>query len=77
MGAGELSKFSVTGDAINVASRVEGLTREHGVDLLITEEIRCTLDARFRLRPMPASYVKGKVDPIQTYYVEGNDTRTT
>jgi len=71
MGAGELSKFSVTGDAINVASRVEGLTRKHGVDVLITEEIRGALDSRFRLRPMPLAYVKGKVDAIQTYYVEG------
>lgn len=71
MGAGELSKFSVTGDPINVASRVEGLTREHRVDLLITGEIRRALDERFRLTPMPAAYVKGKPEAIQTYYVEG------
>ena len=70
MDAGELSKFSVTGDPINVASRVEGLTRVHQVDLLITEEIRSTLDQRFRLRPMPAVYVKGKPEAIVTYYVE-------
>jgi class 3 adenylate cyclase len=70
IGAGELSKFSVTGDPINVASRVEGLTREHQVDLLITDEIRRALDERFRLRPMPPAYVKGKPEPIQTYYVE-------
>jgi adenylate cyclase len=78
MGAGELSKFSVTGDPINVASRVEGLTREHHVDLLITDEIRSTLDERFRLRPMPAAHVKGKPEPIVTYYVEGiaSDGRT-
>lgn len=71
MGAGNLSKFGVTGDPINVASRVEGLTREHQVDLLVTEEIRRTLDERFRLRAMPAAYVKGKPEAIQTYYVEG------
>jgi adenylate cyclase len=71
MGAGGLSKFGVTGDPINVASRVEGLTREHGVDLLITGEIRRALDERFLLRPMPAVYVKGKPEAIQTYCVEG------
>ncbi len=71
IGAGELSKFGVTGDPINVASRVEGLTRQHGVDLLVTEEIRRALDDGFLLRPMPASYVKGKTEAIQTYYVEG------
>jgi class 3 adenylate cyclase len=70
IGAGELHKFSVTGDPINVASRIEGLTREHQVDLLITDEIRRALDDRFRLRAMPPAYVKGKAEPIQTYYVE-------
>lgn len=70
MGAGALNKFSVTGDPINVASRVEGLTAVHAVDLLITEEIRRTLDEHFVLRPMPAARVKGKPEPIATYYVE-------
>ena len=70
MGAGALNKFTVTGDPINVASRVEGLTREHEVDLLVTDEVRRSLDPRFRLRPMPAAYVKGKAEPIQTWFVE-------
>jgi class 3 adenylate cyclase len=70
MGAGELNKFTVTGDPINVASRVEGLTREHGVDLLVTEDVRKALDERFRLREMPPVNVKGKPGPIRTYHVE-------
>ena len=70
MGTPGLAKFSVTGDPINVASRVEGLTSKFQVDLLITEEIRRTLDDRFRLRPMPAALVKGKAEPIHTFYVE-------
>ena len=70
MGSGALNKFTVTGDPINVASRVEGLTSIHKVDLLITEEIRNTLDDQFRLRRMPPVSVKGKPEPIVTYYVE-------
>ena len=70
MGAGSLNKFTVTGDPINVASRVEGLTSVHQVDLLITEEIAKTLDDQFTLRPMPPLPVKGKREPIVTYYVE-------
>lgn len=71
MGNEELSKFGVVGDAINVASRVEQLTRECNVDLLITQEVRSELDARFALRAMPALAVKGKTEPIRTYLVEG------
>jgi adenylate cyclase len=76
MGAGELNKFTVTGDPINVASRVEGLTREFGVDLLVTEEVRRELDERFRLRPMAPTPVKGKREPISTYHVESADIGT-
>jgi adenylate cyclase len=71
MGNETLSKFSVVGDTINVASRIEGLTRVHAVDLLITEEVKAALDDRFRLRGMPAMAVKGKTQPIVTYHVEG------
>ena len=74
MGNAELSKFGVVGDAINVAARVEQLTRELEVDLLVTEAVRQELDARFRLRAMPALAVKGKAQPIATYLVEGLET---
>jgi adenylate cyclase len=73
MGAGELNKFTVTGDPINVASRVEGLTRDLGVDLLVTEDVRRTLDGAFRVRPMAPMRVKGKPEPLQTYHVESSD----
>jgi len=70
MGTGGLSKFSVTGDPINVASRIEGLTGTHRVDVLITEEIRRALGDGFRLRALPPAPVKGKAEPIVTYHVE-------
>jgi len=71
MGNFELSKFGVVGDTINVAARVEALTRVHDVDLLITEEVRNQLDDRFSLKEMPAVPIKGKQEPIVTYLVEG------
>ena len=70
IGTAGLSKFSVTGDPINVASRVESLTGKYEVDLLITEEIRRAVDDQFHLRPMPPALVKGKAEPIQTYFVQ-------
>jgi len=69
IGARGLSKFSVTGDPINVASRIEGLTSHFKVDLLISEEIRGALDDRFQLHAMPLATVKGKAVPLQTYFV--------
>jgi adenylate cyclase len=74
MGNEELSKFGVVGDTINVAARVERLTRDLSVDVLITEEVRRELDGRFQIRVMPALPVKGKPEPIVTYLVEGVET---
>lgn len=70
IGTGGLSKFSVTGDPINVASRIEGLTGPFGVDLLVSDEVRQALDDRFGLRAMVPTRVKGKAEPIQTWHVE-------
>ncbi|MCL6265223.1 adenylate/guanylate cyclase domain-containing protein [Flagellimonas myxillae] len=71
MGNYELSKFGVVGDPINVAARVEALTREHNTDILITDDIKNDLDDRFILKKMPPLLVKGKSEPITTYTVEG------
>lgn len=67
----ELSKFGVVGDPINVAARVEALTRDHNVDILITDKIMAELDNRFILEKMPPTMVKGKSEPIETYFVKG------
>jgi hypothetical protein len=70
IGTAGLANFSVTGVPINVASRVEGLTSKHQVDLLVTEDIRRVVGDEFVVRPMPAIEVEGKAEPILTFYVE-------
>jgi adenylate cyclase len=77
VGSNELMEFTVIGDPVNVAARVESLTRQHGVDILITEDVRRNLDARFSVKEMPPTRVKGKSEPIGTYAVLCiNDERT-
>ena len=63
-GAGRLN-FSVIGDAVNLAARVEAATRDTGDDLLIT---RATYDAL--TRPAVATSrgtvaLKGKEEPVE------------
>lgn len=73
IGSHEMMEFTVLGDPVNVAARVEGLTRTHGVDVLVTDAVREQLDERFALVEMPPSPVKGKAEPMVTWAVEGFD----
>lgn len=70
IGCSELMEFTVIGDVVNVAARVESLTRQHGTDILVTSEVRVHLDSSIAIREMPPVPVKGKPQPIVTWAVE-------
>src|SRR4051812_8627752 len=68
VGGGGRLEFTVIGDAVNVAARVEHLTRETGDAILLTEAARCLLDdAEDDLEPRGEVALKGKSDPIPVY----------
>jgi adenylate cyclase len=71
VGPADLMEYGVIGRTVNVAARVETLTRVHDTDVLVTEAVRAHLDGRFRLRALPSALVKGLPDPIATFAVEG------
>ena len=76
MGSDRFMEFTVIGDPVNIAARVEALTRVHQVDILVTEEVMKTLDPRFVARPMPPVAVKGKTEPIATFAIESYGAAT-
>jgi class 3 adenylate cyclase len=69
IGSHALMEFTVIGHTVNLASRVERLTRVHGVDVLITDAVRASLDPRFELAEQAPSPVHGLSDPVVTYAV--------
>jgi class 3 adenylate cyclase len=71
IGSRELMEFTVIGQTVNLAARVERLTRVHGADVLITAPVRDSLDPRFVLEELPARAVRGVSDPVPTYAVRG------
>lgn len=65
------------GDAVNLASRLEGLTKEYGLPLLISEQtwLKLANPERYAIRPIDKTQVKGKLELVTVYEVfEIDDT---
>jgi adenylate cyclase len=68
VGGGGRVEFTVIGDAVNTAARVEAATRETGDDILITDATRDLLpDGRFELQRRSSVPMKGKQEEVRLW----------
>jgi adenylate cyclase len=59
IGSSERHNYSAIGDAVNVAARLEGLTKELGRKILITEAVVSRSGQGFQFDPLGSHSVKG------------------
>ncbi|HEX2667917.1 MAG TPA: adenylate/guanylate cyclase domain-containing protein [Gammaproteobacteria bacterium] len=70
-------EYSVIGAAVNLASRLESLTKEFHVPVIMTADTELLVRGRFRTRDLGETEVRGFEGSVRVYTVEGEIKRDT
>lgn len=74
MGSARRFNYTAMGDAVNLASRLEGRTKYYGTDIIVSESTAHALGESYLLRRLDRLRVKGKHQPVAIFQLFLDDT---
>ncbi len=67
MGTDALASYTMMGDTVNLAARLEAAGKDYGVNILISESTKALVDQELFTRELDLVRVKGKNEPVRLY----------
>ncbi|MFH1243261.1 MAG: adenylate/guanylate cyclase domain-containing protein [Pseudomonadota bacterium] len=67
IGSKERSSYALVGDTVNLASRIQGLTKEFACDIILSQTTHDLVAGAYQMEPLRAVRVKGKRQEILTF----------
>ncbi len=67
MGSDDFFSYTALGDRVNLGARLEGQTKDYGVDIIVSEACHEAARAAMSFRELGAIKVKGKTQPVRIY----------
>jgi adenylate cyclase len=67
MGTDAMGSYTMMGDTVNLAARLEAAAKDYGVNILISESVKSQIEEEMFTRKLDLVRVKGKNEPVKLY----------